>query len=165
MYNRFGKAFYLFSVILFIICFLYFYAGLPEKVRYTFDQTNVSTNYWSKDSFFYGTIIFFILMNILVLLPPKLLETKNHKGLVKIFPKGDSYRDYYLGWFYSFGAILNISLATLVFYTHSINNQYEIKASDFSFFYFLIPALFILWGIGLFAIMVGKFQQVKNNSL
>lgn len=164
MYNRFGKAFYLLSLNLFIFCLLYFYSGMPEKIRYSFDQTGNTADYISKSSFFYGAVIFFIVMNMLVLLPPKLLETKNHKGLMRIFPIGDSYRDYYLGWFYSFGAILNGSLATLVYFTFSINNYYDAQASDYNFLYFLIPGLFILWGIGLVAILVGKFQQVKNNS-
>src|SRR5690606_1258975 len=102
--------------------------------------------------------------NVIVLLPPKLLETKNHKGLVRIFPIGDKFRDYYLGWFYSFGAILNMSLGMLVLYTHAINNQEEIAASQYNFFFYVIPGLFVVWVIGLFAILVGKFNQVKNNS-
>lgn len=164
MYYRFGKAFYFLSVVLFIFFLLYFYSAMPEKVSYSLDENGLSPEKLSKSTFFYGMTAIFIILNVIVLLPPKLLETKNHKGLIRIFPIGDTFRDYYLGWFYSFGGILNMSLGILVFYTHAINNQEEIAASQYSFFFYLIPGLFVIWVIGLFAILVGKFNQVKNKS-
>jgi cell division protein FtsX len=85
-----------------------------------------------------------------------------HNGLHRIFPIGDTYRDYFLGWFYSFGGIVNLSLSVMVFYTHAINNQQAIAANEFSFFFYLIPVLFIIWIIGLFAILTGKFKQIKK---
>ncbi len=164
MYYRFGKAFYFLSVALFIFLLLYFYSAMPEQVSYSFDENGLSGDRLSKSSFFYGMIALFIILNVVVLLPPKLLETGNHKGLGRIFPKGESYRDFFLAWFYSFGGMLNMSLVMLVFYTHAINNQEEIGASQFKFFFYLFPALFVLWVIGLFAILAGKFNQVKNKS-
>src|SRR5690606_6756289 len=106
----------------------------------------------------------FIIVNVIILLPPKLLETKNHQGLTRIFPIGDKFRDYYLGWFYSFGGILNMSLGMLVFYTHAVNNRVGVAASQFNFFFYLVPGLIAVWVFGLFAILMGKFNQVKNNS-
>ena len=164
MYYRFGKAFYFLSVALFIFFLLYFYSAMPEKVSYNLSESGLSPEKLSKGSFFYGMIAVFIIMNVIVLLPPKLLETKNHQGLTRVFPKGDVFRDYYLGWFYSFGGILNMSLGMLVFYIHAINNQEEIAASQYNFFFYLIPGLFVVWVIGLFVILVGKFNQVKNKS-
>ena len=159
MYYRFGKAFYFLSVILFIFFLLYFYSALPEKVSYNFDENGLSSEKLSKDTFFYGMIAIFIIMNVIVLLPPKLLETKNHKGLIRVFPIGDMFRDYYLGWFYSVVGILNMSLGMLVFYTHAINHQEEIAASHYGFFFYLIPGLFVVWVLGLFAILWGNFNQ------
>lgn len=164
MYYRFGKAFYFLSVALFIFFLLYFYAALPEKVSYNFDEHGLSAEKLDKGTFFYGMIAVFIIMNVIVLLPPKLLETKNHKGLIRVFPIGDKFRDYYLAWFYSFGGILNMSLGMLVFYTHAINNQEEIAANQYNFFFYLIPGLFVFWVLGLFAIFIGKFNQVSTKS-
>ncbi|PZX55419.1 hypothetical protein LV84_02557 [Algoriphagus ratkowskyi] len=164
MYYRFGKAFYFLSILLFIFFLLYFYSAMPENVSYNFDENGLSTEKLSKGSFFYGMVAIFILMNVLVLLPPKLLETKNHKGLVRIFPIGDKFRDYYLGWFYSFGGILNMSLGMLVLFVHAINNQSEIAASQYNFFFYLFPGLLVVWVIGLFVILVGKFNQVTTKS-
>lgn len=164
MYYRFGKAFYFLSVVLFIFFLLYFYSALPEKVSYNFNESGLSPEKLSKETFFYGMVAIFIILNVVVLLPPKLLETKNHKGLVRVFPIGDKFRDYYLAWFYSFGGILNMSLGMLVFYTHAINNQEEIAANQYNFFFYLIPGLFVVWVLGLFGIFVGKFNQVKTKS-
>ncbi len=164
MFYRFGKAIYFISVLLFIFVLLYFYSALPESVSYQMDEVGNSTADLGKGSFFYLMIAMFVICNGLVLLPPKLLETKSHTGLRRIFPVGDSYRDYFLGWFYSFGAILNLSLGLMVFYTHSINNQNEIASSEFNIFFYMIPVLFLVWIVGLFLILTGKFKQVQNRS-
>ncbi len=164
MYYRFGKTFYFLGVIMFIFFLLYFYSALPETVSYSTDGNGLSPEKLGKGTFFYGMVGIFLILNSVVLLPPKLLETKGHRGLVRIFPIGDAFRDYYLAWFYSFGGIINLSLITLVFYTHSINNQEEIATSEFNVFFYLIPTLFVIWIIALFAIILGKFKQVQGNS-
>jgi hypothetical protein len=165
MLYRFGKAFYFLSLFGFIFFLLYFYSAMAETVGYSTDNNGLVINKISKETFFYAMIGIFVILNGLVLLPPKLLETKTHRGLHRIFPIGDAYRDYFLGWFYSFGGILNISLSIMVLYTHAINNQQEIAASKFNFFFYLIPALSIIWVIGLFIIMGGKFKQIQQKSI
>jgi len=164
MLYRFGKAFYFFSLFGFIFLLLYFYSAMPEGVGFSTNELGSITDRVPKSTFFYGMIAFFVILNLIVLVPPKLVETKTHKGLARIFPTGDVYRDYYLGWFYSFGGVLNLSLIMMVFYIHSINNQNEIATSEFTFFFYLAPALLILWVIGLFAILVGKFKQIQQPS-
>lgn len=164
MYYRFGKAFYFFSILFFIFYLLYFYSALPEQLSLSSANDLNTAKDLTRGTFFYGMIGVFLLLNAIVLLPPKLLETKSHKGLTKIFPVGDSYRDYFLGWFYSFGGIINSSLALLVFYIHAINNQDDSAPEQFGFIFYLIPILLVIWVIGLFAIMGGKFKQVQNRA-
>jgi hypothetical protein len=164
MYYRFGKAIYLFGVLLFVFVLLYFYSALPERVSVQMDSLGNSSWDIEKGVFFYVMIFCFVLLNGLVLLPPKLLETKSHQGLRRIFPVGDVFRDYFLTWFYSFGFIINLSLGLMVFYAHSINNQNEIASSDYNVFFYSIPVLFLVWVIGFFLILLGKFKQVQQNS-
>lgn len=164
MYYRFGKAFYFLSVLLFTLFLLYFYSAMPENLSYRFDDTGAAIDQISRNSFFYTMIGVFVVCNFLVLVPPKLLETKSHKGLHKVFPVGDAYRDYFLGWFYSFGGFLNFSLLIVVFFTHATNGQEVIEASDFNFFYYLIPILSLIWVLGLFIILFQKFKQVRVSS-
>ena len=107
-------------------------------------------------------ISLFVIFNLISLLPPKLLETKSWKKLHRLFPIGDPFRDYLLTWFYSFGGVLNLSLGMMVFYTHSINNQQEITADQFSVFFYLIPALLLIWIIALFLLFVGKTKKTSK---
>ena len=137
MYYRFGKAFYFFSILLFIFILLYFYSALPETVGLGVNENGLVDKIWNKGTFFYGMVAAFVIFNGITLYPPKSLETKSNKKLYRIFPIGDSYRDYFLAWFYSFGGMLNLSLALLVFFIHAINNQDEISPSKFSFFFYL----------------------------
>ncbi len=164
MLYRFGKAFYFFTLFAFVFLLLYFYSAMPEAIGYSMDEVGSIINRIPKSNFFYFMISLFVVLNLVVLIPPKLLETKSHMGLSRIFPVGDDYRDYFLGWFYSFGGILNLSLIMMTFYTHSINNQNEIAASEFNVFFYLVPSLLVLWIIGLFVILTGKFKQVQSNS-
>lgn len=160
MYYRFGKVFYFFSVFGFILFLLYFYSAMPELLKY---QAEAAQDH-ARDTFFYAMIGLFAMVNLIVLVPPKLLETKTHRGLHRVFPVGDPHRDYLLAWFYSFGGVVNLSLLIMVFYVHAINNQNEIQASKFNFFFYLIPVLLFIWVIALFVLLFTKFKQVRLNS-
>lgn len=163
MYNRFGKAFYFVSILAFIFFLLYFYSALPEQVGFTFSATGDLERIWEKGTFFYLMIGAFLLLNAAILFYPKSLETKSNQKLHRAFPLGDPYRDYILAWFYSFGGIVNFTLSILVIYVHSINNQEELATSDFSFWFYLLPSLMVVWVIGLFILFMGKFKAVQRN--
>jgi|SRR5690606_21435869 len=162
MYYRFGKVFYFTSVFFFIFLLLYFYSGLSDTIGLGLDEDNSITRLLEKQTFFYGMIAAFLVLNAVVLFTPKSIETKANKRLHRIFPIGDPYRDYILAWFYSFGGIVNLNLALMAFFVYSINNQEVIATSQFTFFFYLLPALLVIWGVGLFVILMGKFKQVKG---
>ncbi|WP_026967100.1 hypothetical protein [Algoriphagus terrigena] len=164
MYYRFGKVFYFTSILFFIFFLLYFYSSLAETVGLSIDETGTIAKLVEKGTFFYGMIIVFLFLNVVTLFTPKSLETKSNKKLHQIFPIGDPFRDYLLAWFYSFGGLINLSLALLVFFVHSINNQEVIATSQFSFFFYLMPALLVLWAVGLVVLLMGKFKQVQKGA-
>lgn len=163
MYYRFGKAFYFVSIIAFIFFLLYFYSAMSEQVGLSIDESGVVNRDWDKSTLFYTMIGAFLILNAVTLFTPKSLETKTNKKMHRIFPIGDPYRDYILGWFYSFGGLINLSLGLMVFYVHAINNQEEIAASSFSFWFFLMPSLLFVWVVGLFVLLVGKFKSVQRS--
>ncbi|MBC6366119.1 DNA topoisomerase IV [Algoriphagus sp. AK58] len=163
MYYRFGKAFYFVSILAFVFFLLYFYSAMPEQVGISVDETGIVNRDWEKGTFFYAMIATFLIFNAATLFTPKSLETKTNKKMHRIFPVGDPYRDYILAWFYSFGALINLSLGLLVFYVHAINNQEEIAASSFSFWFFLMPSLLFVWVVMLFVLLVGKFKSVQRS--
>lgn len=162
MYYRFGKAFYFVSILAFIFFLLYFYSAMPEQIGISIDEGGVLNRDWDKGTFFYGMIAVFLVLNAVTIYTPKSLETKANKKMHRIFPIGDPYRDYLLAWFYSFGGVINLSLAILSLYVHAINNQEEIGASSYNLWFFLMPALLAVWVVALFVLLIGKFKAVQR---
>jgi hypothetical protein len=107
MYSRFGKVFYFFSVLVFLLALLYIYAALPEQIGFRLDNQGGILRDFEKNSFFYGLAFGFLLLNLVTLYTPKTLETKTNQKLHRLFPVGDPFRDYLLAWFYSFGGWVN----------------------------------------------------------
>jgi hypothetical protein len=164
MYYRFGKVFYFTSLLFFIFVLLYYYSALSDTVGLGINEDGSLTQVLERGTFFYSMLIGFLILNVVIVYTPKSIETKANKRLHRIFPIGDPFRDYILAWFYSFGGIVNLNLALMAFYVYSINNQEVIATSQFTFFFYLLPALLILWGVGLFVILIGKFKQVQKRT-
>lgn len=163
MYYRFGKVFHFLSVLIFIFVLLYTYAALPDQVAYEIDSQGAISKMISKNAFFYTGIILFVVLNVSLITPGKLIENQGTKNIKKLFPIGDIFRDYMLTWIYSFVGIINISLCIMSLFVHSINNQNEISSGDFNFFFYLIPVFFVVWIVGLFWILVKKFKSLQSN--
>lgn len=162
MYRRFAKAFHLLSVLLFVFLFMYIYASLPENVAYQVDNRGFPLEGMSRDTFFYIGIIVFLILNFLLIIPAKLIDKQATYNLKKLFPKHEPFTDQLLGWLYSFGAILNITVAIIALHIHGLNNQHELKSADFNPFYYMVPVFFIVWIIALFVILGKKLQQVRS---
>lgn len=161
MYFRFGKVFHFFSVLLFIFSFLFIYASLSEQVAYSIDDQGAVLKQISKESFFYTGILTFVFLNILIVLPGKMLENQSTKNIKRLFPVGDPSRDLMLTWIYSFAGIINVSLSIMMLFIKSINHQNEISMSEFRLFFYLIPVFFVVWIIALFWILLEKFKTLQ----
>lgn len=164
MYYRFGKVFHFISVLVFILSFLYIYASLSDVVAYQLDENGGFLKSVPKETFFYSGIILFIILNVLMITPGKLIENQSTPNLKRIFPKGERLSDLILAWIYSFVGIINISLMIMALFVHTINNQNEISSGQFSFFFYLIPILFVIWISALFWILIQKFKTVQSYS-
>ncbi len=165
MYYRFAKAFHLLAVLFFIVTFLYLYSGLPEKVVLDMDESGKALKTISRDMFFYIGIGVFVILNLLLITPAKLIETKSSSNLRKLFKVGDPYRDYILSWIYSFVGIINISIVVIAFYIHNINGSPELGSGNKSqFLLYILPVFFVIWIVMLFVILSKKLRQVKSPS-
>ena len=162
MYYRFGKAFHFISVLFFVFSFLYIYAALPELVTYELNEDGVGEKIVTKNSFFYSGIILFLILNVLLVTPAKLIENQSTANIKRLFPIGDLFRDYMLTWIYSFVGIINISLCILGLFVHSINNQNEIATGEFKLFFYMVPVFFVIWIGGLFWILIQKFKTIQK---
>ena len=161
MYYRFGKFFYFFSVLVFLLTLLYFYAALPEQIGYQLDKSGSLIRAFDKNSFFYAWASGFLVFNLLTVYTPKTLETKTNKRLHRIFPIGDPFRDYLLFWFYSFGGWVNLSLAIASLYIHTLNNQEDLGTVSYNFWFFLMPVILLIWVGGLFILLFKKFKATQ----
>jgi hypothetical protein len=162
MYYRFGKVFHFITVLLFIVVFLYIYSSLPDIVTLESDENGYSLKVITKSTFFYSGLILFLVLNVLMVTPGKLIENQSTSNLKRLFPIGDVFRDYILTWIFSFVGIINISLCILALFVHSINNQNEISTGDFAFFFYLVPIFFVVWIVGLFWILLQKFKSLQK---
>lgn len=165
MYTRFAKVFYFLSIGLFLFFLLYVYAALPEFATYAVTEAGMPLKQVSRDAFFYTSVVFFLIFNVMLIIPAKLIEMKINVSLKRLFPVGDPYRDKVLAWIYSFIGILNVASAVLVFYIHSLSNQNEISSSSYNFFFYLAPLLMLVWVAVLFYLLAGKMKQVKTGSI
>ncbi|GHB29266.1 DNA topoisomerase IV [Mongoliitalea lutea] len=164
MYIRFGKVFHGLTILLFLFVFLYFYAALSDRIAYAVDEDGGWLKTITKGTFFYTGLIIFGLLNVILAVPGKMIENGSIASLKRLFPVGDIFREYILLWIYSFIGIINVSLSILTLFVHSINNQNEISADSFSFFFYLVPIFFLTWILALFWILFKKFQDIKENS-
>ena len=164
MYYRFGKVFYFLSILIFLITLLYWYASLPAMVGFQADEFGAVVQDFEKSSFFYTMAATFLMLNLLVMYLPKSLETKANRKLHQFFPVGDPFRDYLLLWFYSFGGWVNLGLVLTGLFVHVINKQTNSNISDYSLWFFLLPAILVAWIIGLFVLLVKKFQTSQKGS-
>jgi hypothetical protein len=162
MYYRFGKVFHFLSILLFIFVFLYTYSALPDLVGFEQNESGEFTKSGSKSTFFYIGIIVFGVLNLILALPAKMIEKQSTPNLKRLFPKGDTITDYLVTWMYSFMGMINVSLCIMSLFVHAINNQNEIGTSSFSFFFYLVPVLFVVWIIALFWILLQKFKSIQK---
>ncbi|EON78673.1 DNA topoisomerase IV subunit B [Lunatimonas lonarensis] len=162
MYVRLGKAFYFLSAVFFLIAFLYIYSASPEYVTYELSARGLPLKQVSKEILFYLVVGVFLVSNVLLILPAKLIETQYTGSLKRVFPVGDPFRDQVLTWVYTFTGVVNISTIVFVFYLHSITNQNEIKSEEINFFFYLVPILYVVWIAVLFYLLAAKIKQVKT---
>jgi hypothetical protein len=161
MYYRFGKVFYFFSILVFLIALLYFYAALPEQIGFSLDEQGAVARDFAKSTFFYALALGFLVLNGITIYTPKTLETKTNRKLHRLFPIGDPYRDYLLAWFYSFGGWVNLSLSLAALFVHAINNQEVIAASSYNLWFLLMPLILFAWVGVLFVLLFKKFKSTQ----
>ncbi|WP_194775824.1 DNA topoisomerase IV [Pararhodonellum marinum] len=160
MYYRFGKVAHVLSIFFFLFVLIYIYSALTEMVAYEVTETGYPLKEVGKSTFFYLSIGVFVLFNLILTFPAKMIEKQATPNLKRIFPRGEPFRDHILAWIYSFLGILNVSLGLIVFYFHSLNNQNEISSGEFNFFFYLIPIFFVVWFVGLALIISKRFKQM-----
>lgn len=162
MYSRFGKVFHFLSILIFLVVFLYIYALLPQTVAYEIDPAGYTIQRGSRDGFFFMGMGLFLLSNLLILFPAKLIERQSVKNWRKLFPAGDPVSDNVLSWLYSFTGIINICIAILAYYIFRINEVEGTITGGSVILFYSIPVLLLVWVLALFVVMGQKIKQVQK---
>ncbi|WP_215226745.1 DNA topoisomerase IV [Echinicola shivajiensis] len=164
MNYRFAKAFHLLSVFFFIAIFLYIYSALPQQVNYELGESGETLKVIDKNTFFYVGIALFILLNMVLITPAKMIENKSTVNIKKLFRNGDPFKDNMLTWFYSFASVLNISIIIIAFYVHGINGMTETIGDRSGYGLYLIPVFFVIWIVWLFVNVSKKMNNLKSEA-
>lgn len=165
MYTRLAKAFYFITVVFFIIAFLYIYASLPKNVAYEVSGAGQPIKQINQDTFFFVSIAVFVVLNLLIIIPAKMVENQTLNSFRKLFRIGDTFREYMVSWIYAFAGIFNINLAILVFYILKINVLDGSGGTEIAFIFYLGPLFLLLWIIALFILLGKKIKQMEISRL
>ena len=162
MYSRLSKVFYFLTTVFFIAAFLYIYALLPEKISYEVTTGEIPTNQISRDTYFFISLALFVVLNLLIIVPAKMIENQAGRRFRKVFRIGDPFRDHMIAWIYSFSGILNINLIIMAFFILRINNLSGIGSGLIGFVFYLAPLFFLIWIVFLFIILGKKIKKVQS---
>ena len=162
MYTRFAKVFYFITVVFFIVGFLYIYASLPEKVTYELSGDGSAGKELGRDTFFFVAMATFVVLNLMIVVPAKMVESNFSLRLRRILHAGDPFRDQMLSWVYSFAGIFNINLIILDLYVSRINSFVGNESGWFNFIYYLGPVLLLLWILALFFLLGKRIKQIQS---
>ncbi|AGA79536.1 hypothetical protein [Echinicola vietnamensis] len=162
MNHRFAKAFHVVSVLAFIVIFMYIYSGLPEMVGFELNEEGFAHGVMNKNIFFYIMIGIFLVLNILLVTPAKLIESGASPNIKRLFAKGDPFRDKMLTWIYSFVGIINVSIIVVAVYIFQLNGVIEETGRPSGFGLYVLPVLFVIWMVLLFVLLTKKMRTVQS---
>ena len=98
MYTRLAKVFYFITAILFIVTFLYIYASLPEEVAYEVNGSGSTVKGMSRDSLFFVSMAIFVGLNLILVIPAKMVENQVLGRIRNLFKTGSPFRESLLIW-------------------------------------------------------------------
>ena len=121
------------SSIVFLGTLLYVYSLLPVIVQLRPEDSSWSLH---KEYFFYGAIIFFMVLNICLIVIERLLSPSFKSEELRAWIKG-------------LAVVLNFYLACMIGSLGVMNNANDFGPGSYSYLNFIGPVLIVMWLIGL----------------
>lgn len=128
------------SILIFLGALILVYAYAPVMVQLRPESNELQLH---RESFFYFSIGFFVIINVALLAFEKLYEPFIPKLEVKAWVRG-------------FTFVLNFYLALLVGFIGVLNNTQHLSLYGFSYLNYFGPILIFSWIIGLFFLIYRK---------
>lgn len=142
------------TILLFTIALIWSYAYMAGQVNYRFDPAGEALGTASKDTYFFGAIIIFLLTNVscywFIKTLKKIKTSDEGKGLRNKALKLDL-----IGWIKGFAGVLNLFFSLILVFLGLMNMSDQYNIQTLGFYVYLGPILIILWFFYL-AVILGK---------
>ncbi|WP_157716120.1 hypothetical protein [Roseivirga echinicomitans] len=131
------------SYLTFLAALIWAYASLAGQVSYKFDGDGTAMEIVDKNTFFFASVIIFLVANIICVSFLKVLKKiKSSEEGAGIRNKG--LKSDVITWVKGFAGILNIMFTTIVFFIGYMNMN-ELKLDVLSVYIYIGPVLLIFW--------------------
>ena len=147
MTYKIANALRLISILVLVVVFFIFYAGLPEQVLVLIDELGNPTHYFPRDSFFYGTLASIILANTLLYMLSILLSKSPQQSLQAS-----------ASFMMLLAVVVNVFFGVSLTFLGILNGQENFDYSSFSPFFYLSGGLFVIW---IFSFLVSILRSKK----
>ena len=142
--NRFAGFFRNITWVGFLAALIFSYSYITSSVAYRIDIQGNELGIADKDTFFFGSIAIFIVVNAIcmgfVAVLKKIKTTEDGNGIRNRSLKLDI-----IGWTKGFAGVLNIFLTLMLVILVYMNLNEEFKTSSFRYFLFIGPILLVGW--------------------
>ena len=122
------------SIIVLVFVFFISYAGLPEQVLIIIDAKGDPTQYVARDIFFYSSLTFIILSNILIYVLSIILLKTTKQRMILI-----------ANYLMALATLINVFISVELSFLGVLNGRENFNYSYFSPFFFLSGGLFVIW--------------------
>lgn len=132
-----------FSYVIFLGAIIWAYASIAGQVTYRFDSEGQSLQIIDKNTFFFSSILIFLVTNIICIVfinvLKKIKTTEDGVGMRNRSLKLDV-----ITWVKGFAGILNIMFTTMVFFLGYMNMS-ELRLQSLSVYIYVGPLFLMIW--------------------
>lgn len=122
------------SIIALVVVFFVSYAGLPEQVLVLLDEKGAPVQYITRNLFFYSSLAFIVLSNVLLYVLPAMLINSNRNNIRVV-----------ANYLVVLAALVNIFISVALSFIGILNGRENFDYSNFAPFFYFSEGLFVVW--------------------
>lgn len=139
--SRMIKFLWLLSVLLFTVTLFWVYAYLPVRIGVMAGSEGITDTFVTKGVFFYGSLLFFLLVNGLLFIMRRMLASEK-QPLTGTYPAG--LRSDLADWMLGFAACVNLFFILAMFYLTAFNSPEGMNQGFYGPLVYTGPVLIVL---------------------
>ncbi len=136
-----------------LVFLLYSYYYLPDQIAIHYNEQGVPDNFLPRETFFYVSAFFIILLNLLLSLigrlvlglPNQFLPVPNRQYWLVNAESREQLMYVLRNWINSLATVLNIYILAMLFITLRLHTNQRVFLSDFTWILFAGVAIFVGW--------------------